>query len=204
LKATEIQKKLLHSLKFRKYNILSQWKNPIGTDTRHFFVDNLLPDDIVNEVFDAFPRDGIGFVQQHSFREKKQTLAQFSKLESSIQQIFEQITMVFQTPEVISAIGDLLSIPDLEADPSLYAGGASMMFEGDFLNPHIDNSHDANREKYRRLNLLFYVSPDWKIENGGNFELWDNKVEFPKTIISKFNRLVVMETNNLFIQKVLF
>jgi len=71
LKATEIQKKLLHSLKFRKNNILSQWKNPIGTDTRHFFVDNLLPDDIVNEVFDAFPRDGIGFVQQHSFREKK-------------------------------------------------------------------------------------------------------------------------------------
>ena len=37
------------------------------------------------------------------------------------------------------------------------------MFEGDFLNPHVDNSHDANREKYRRLNLLFYVSPDWKM-----------------------------------------
>ena len=70
-----------------------------------------------------------------------------------------------------------------------------MMFEGDFLNPHVDNSHDANREKYRRLNLLFYVSPDWKLENGGNFELWDNKVESPKSIISKFNRLVVMETN---------
>jgi len=77
----------------------------------------------------------------------------------------------------------------------LYAGDASMMFGGDFLNPHIDNSHDANREKCRRLNLLFYVSPDWKLENGGNFELWDNKVAFPKTIISKFNRLVVMETN---------
>ncbi len=27
----------------------------------------------------------------------------------------------------------------------LYAGGLSMMFEGDFLNPHIDNSHDAGR-----------------------------------------------------------
>ena len=139
--------------------------------------------------------DGRGFIQQRSFREKKRTLAEFSKLENSIQQIFEQITTVFQNPEVIRTIGDVLSIPDLEADPLLYAGGASMMFEGDFLNPHIDNSHDANREKYRRLNLLFYVSPDWKIENGGNFELWDNKVEFPKTIISKFNRLVVMETN---------
>ena len=55
MKATEIQKNLLHSLKLRRKNILSQWNNPIGTDTRHFFVDNLLPDDFVNEVFDAFP-----------------------------------------------------------------------------------------------------------------------------------------------------
>jgi Rps23 Pro-64 3,4-dihydroxylase Tpa1-like proline 4-hydroxylase len=195
MKATEIQKNLLHSLKLRRKNILSQWNNPIGTDTRHFFVDNLLPEGFVNEVFEAFPMDGRGFIQQRSFREKKRTLAEFSKLENSIQQIFKQITTVFQNPEVIRTIGDVLSIPDLEADPLLYAGGASMMFEGDFLNPHIDNSHDANREKYRRLNLLFYVSPDWKLENGGNFELWDNKVESPKSIISKFNRLVVMETN---------
>ena len=179
----------------REKYILSQWNKPIGTDTRHFFVDNLLPEGFVNEVFEAFPKDGRGFIQQRSFREKKRTLAQFSKLESSSQKIIEQITTSFQTPEVIRVIGDVLSIPDLEADPLLYAGGASMMFEGDFLNPHIDNSHDANREKYRRLNLLFYVSPDWKLENGGNFELWDNKVESPKSIISKFNRLVVMETN---------
>ena len=94
MKATEIQKNLLHSLKLRGENILSQWNNPIGTDTRHFFVDNLLPDDFVNEVFDAFPRDGKGFVQQNSFREKKRTLAQFSKLGNSIQQIFEQITNI--------------------------------------------------------------------------------------------------------------
>ena len=77
-----------------------------------------------------------------------------------------------------------------------------MMFEEDFLNPHTDNSRDINREKYRRLNLLFYVSPDWKFENRGNFELWYNKAEFPKTIISKFNRLVVMETNKQFFHSV--
>jgi len=163
MKEIELGYKIIHSLKFSKNNILSQWNNPIGTDTRHFLLDNLLPNEIVSEVYDAFPRDGIGFIQQRSFREKKQTLAQFSKLESSIQRIFEQITIVFQTPEVISTIGDLLSINDLEADPSLYAGGVSMMLEGDFLNPHIDKSHDANRKKYRRLNLLFYVSPDWKM-----------------------------------------
>jgi hypothetical protein len=58
-----------------------------------------------------------------------------------------------------------------------------------------DNSHDGERERYRRLNILFYVSKGWKLENGGNFELWDEARLTPKTIVSKFNRLVVMETN---------
>lgn len=63
------------------------------------------------------------------------------------------------------------------------------------LNPHIDNSHDGTRNLYRRLNLLYYVSPNWALENGGNFELWDPKVKTQKTIVSQCNRLVVMETN---------
>jgi hypothetical protein len=75
MNTSEIQEKLLHSLKLKENDILSQWNNPIGSETRYFIVDNLLPDDFVNKVFDAFPSDGIGFVQQHSFREKKRTLA---------------------------------------------------------------------------------------------------------------------------------
>ena len=72
MKAAELQEKILHTLKFQEKDILSQWNNPSGTETRHFFVDNLLPDDFVNDVFDAFPSDGVGFVQQHSFREKNE------------------------------------------------------------------------------------------------------------------------------------
>ena len=71
-----------------------------------------------------------------------------------------------------------------------------MMKNGDFLNPHIDNSHNSSRNKYRRLNLLFYVTPNWQESNGGNFELWNKKVTKPITVTSKFNRMVVMETTN--------
>jgi Rps23 Pro-64 3,4-dihydroxylase Tpa1-like proline 4-hydroxylase len=70
-----------------------------------------------------------------------------------------------------------------------------MMGKGDFLNPHIDNSHDSVRARYRRLNLLYYISRDWRDEYGGNFELWDPAVQRPTMITSKYNRLVVMETN---------
>ncbi|NVZ99640.1 2OG-Fe(II) oxygenase [Pseudomonas gingeri] len=100
-----------------------------------------------------------------------------------------------QHPSVVGKIAELVAIDGILPDPTLYAGGLSMMFKDDFLNPHIDNSHDAARALYRRLNLLYYVAPDWSLENGGNFELWDPQVKTQKTLVSKFNRLVVMETN---------
>ena len=70
-----------------------------------------------------------------------------------------------------------------------------MMVKGNFLNPHIDDSHDSERKYYRTLNLLYYVTPDWKPEYGGNLELWDKKVKKALVIPSLFNRLVIMETN---------
>lgn len=85
----------------------------------------------------------------------------------------------------------------MEPDQTLSRGGLSMMFKNDFLNPHIDNSHDANRKKYRRVNVLYYVSPNGSLENGGNLELWDADQKIPKTIISAQNRLAVMETNSI-------
>ena len=72
-----------------------------------------------------------------------------------------------------------------------------MMGENQFLNPHLDNSHDKDRNRWRVLNLLYYVTPDWKEEYGGNLELWPNGLkEKPVTIYSKFNRLVIMATHN--------
>ncbi|CAJ0709310.1 2OG-Fe(II) oxygenase [Ralstonia mannitolilytica] len=174
-------------------NIKYQWSHPEGTHTRHFYVDDLLPTAIAEEIYNSFPRDADGFFNRDSFREKKRTLTNLQ----SCAPILSDITYAFQDQAVIDKIGDLVSFVELDPDPSLYAAGLSMMFKEDFLNPHIDNSHDGDRKKYRRLNLLYYVSPDWSLENGGNFELWDKDVKKQKTIVAKFNRLLVMETNDI-------
>jgi Rps23 Pro-64 3,4-dihydroxylase Tpa1-like proline 4-hydroxylase len=70
------------------------------------------------------------------------------------------------------------------------------MAKDNFLSPHLDNSHDKDRQLWRVLNLLFYVAPDWKIENGGSLELWNNGLTGkPIVVESSFNRLVVMTTH---------
>mgnify|MGYP001368300502 CR=1 FL=1 len=183
--------KIIKRLNEDNDEIVSQWKKPIDTPTRHFFIDNLLPKIDVEDIYAAFPRDGEGFFSRKSFREKKSTSANLS----SFNNVLSDITCAIQDPRVTDRVSELCLMNDIEPDPTLYAGGLSMMFPNDYLNPHIDNSHDAKRRRYRRLNLLYYVSPDWALEYGGNFELWDENIKKPKTIVSHQNRLVVMETN---------
>jgi Rps23 Pro-64 3,4-dihydroxylase Tpa1-like proline 4-hydroxylase len=187
----ELAQIIVRSLLERREQILQQWQFPQGTTTRHFVVDDFLPVPIVEEIYAAFPKTGDGFHDRETFREKKRT----SKDLSNYDPILGEITYAIQEPNVVKTISNLVGFAAIEPDPNLYAGGLSMMFKGDFLNPHIDNSHDAQRDRYRRLNVLFYVSPDWKPENGGNFELWDESRKNAKTIVSKSNRLLVMETN---------
>ena len=172
-------------------DIVAQWREPQDTHTRHFVVDDLLPGPDAQAVFAAFPRNGEGFFDRATFREKKRTSADLSDHDP----VLADVTYALQDERVVARIGDIIGMETLEPDPKLYAGGLSMMFPGDYLNPHIDNSHDSDRTRYRRLNLLYYVSPDWQLEYGGNFELWNEAKTAPRTIVSHQNRLVVMETN---------
>ncbi|MCU7215096.1 2OG-Fe(II) oxygenase [Pseudomonas sp. VE 196-7] len=191
MEVTQIAALIVNRLDELSADIQQQWNNPDGTHTRHFVVDGLLTAEMAQNIFDAFPRNADGFFDRQSFREKKKTLTDLA----DYPQILSAITYAMQHESVVAKVAHLVGMKDIVPDPSLYAGGLSMMFKDDFLNPHIDNSHDGARNLYRRLNLLYYVSPNWALENGGNFELWDSKVKKQKTIVSQFNRLVVMETN---------
>lgn len=160
--------------------------------TAHFTaIDNLLPDDLAQKIYAAFPS-----VEEmrllDSFREKKYTSKSLDKFDSLI----SDITFAFQDERVIDAVSRITGIKDTVGDPHLYAGGISAMARGHFLNPHLDNSHDGEQKNYRVLNLLYYCTPDWKPENGGNLELWDSDVTESVEIPSLFNRLVLMATND--------
>ena len=97
---------------------------------------------------------------------------------------------------MVELIGKICQIDHLEPDASLYAGGLSLMKKNNFLNPHLDNSHDKDLNRWRVLNLLYYVTPNWQLKDGGNLELWPRGPKSdPITILSKYNRLVVMATH---------
>jgi len=191
MKHEEITHLAVARLQECREQIIESWNQPRRTSTRHFYVDNFFPLEIAQQAYAAFPKDADGFYSSKTFREKKRTSAHLDEYAP----ILGEITYALQDERLVNLIADLVGFDEIEPDPALYAGGLSMMFKGDFLNPHIDNSHDAKRDRYRRLNILYYVSPQWTFENGGNFELWDDTQTVPETIVSAENRLLVMETN---------
>ncbi len=171
--------------------IASDFSTEKGVKTRFCAIDDLLPVEVAKRVAAAFPpSDKMRLLD--SFRERKFT----SKSLGEFDPLIADITFAFQDDRVIDKIAEITGIRDAIGDPHLYAGGISSMARGHFLNPHIDNSHDAEQLNYRVLNLLYYITPDWRAENGGNLELWDEKVTAPVEIPSLFNRLVLMATGD--------
>lgn len=163
-------------------------KDKIG----YFYIDDVLPNELAQKCFEVFP-DKSDMRQLKSIREYKYVSAQMNKHHK----LLEQVIYAFQDPKVVELIGDICNIESLYADNSLYAGGLSLMAKDNFLNPHLDNSHDADRNRWRVLNLLYYVTPEWEKEDGGHLEIWPNgPKENPVMIESKFNRLIVMATHD--------
>lgn len=156
-----------------------------------FVLDDLLDPALASAIYRAFPPPG-AMVLKKSIREHKLVAVQMDRYE----RICEEIIYAFQDRRIVEALQRITGINELHADGQLYAGGLSLMAKGHYLLPHLDNSHDKDRSQYRVLNLLYYVTPDWQLDYGGNLELWDQGPKgSPRVIHSRFNRLVCMATD---------
>ena len=169
----------------------NQYRN--SSKINHIIIDDLLPLEIALKLDNHFPEK-----QNLSLLSGPQERKYVAVDWESKSKLVEECLYAFQDQRIINTISKVCQIEDLYGDPELYAGGVSFMNKGCFLNPHIDNSHDRLREKYRRLNLLYYVSTSLSnISDGGDLLLFPNGLKFDEIKISaKFNRLVIMRTDN--------
>ncbi len=169
----------------------SDFHRPRPIPTNYTIVDDLLPMAMAHRIHDAFPPVA-AMRRLSSRREQKYT----SKSLDDFDPLLTSIVFAFQDVRVVERIARLTDLRDVRADPDLYAGGISTMLAEDFLLPHIDNSHDRHQGLHRVLNLLYYVTPDWSEANGGGLELWDHETMERVEIAARFNRLVIMSTND--------
>lgn len=191
LNRTQLADLIYQKILDRKESLLLAFGNA-NNPIRYWFLDEVLPVEIAVQIAEVFPKPN-AMVLKKSLREDKYIAAQMNLYHP----LLEEIIYAFQDPRIVTLIGEICGIEKPIPDENLYAGGISLMGKNQFLNPHLDNSHDKDRNLWRVLNLLYYVTPDWEEAYGGNLELWPKGLsQSPITIHSKFNRLAIMETHS--------
>jgi hypothetical protein len=91
----------------------------------------------------------------------------------------------------------LTGIAHLLPDPHLVGGGMHLTLPGGLLGIHADFNWHKAIQAHRRLNLLVYLTPDWRAEYAGELELWDTTgTRQVRKVQPLFNRAVIFTTRS--------
>lgn len=162
-------------------------------DTRpywHCVVDDFFddPDSIANEFPDQ--TDPCWFSYDNPL-EIKQTCNDWHKFGPNVYAAFtELMSPVYATR--LSMQAGCLVVPDY----GLHGGGLHQHGSGGKLNVHLDYNLHPKLPLQRRLNLIVYLTKDWKDEWGGHLGLYENQTKLSKKILPKYNRAVIFDTRN--------
>ena len=105
--------------------------------------------------------------------------------------------MLINSRKFLLFLETLTGIETINPDPYFMGGGAMSCGNGGFLNIHADFNFHHKLQLWRRCNVLFYLTPNWKDEWGGKLELWSNdKKEKVVEIEPYFNRMVIFSTTS--------
>jgi hypothetical protein len=97
----------------------------------------------------------------------------------------------------IRFLEQLTGIEHLLPDPHLSGGGIHLSRHGGHLGVHADFNWHEQLQAHRRLNLLIYLTPDWRREYGGELELWScDGSKRERVVEPDFNRAVLFATRS--------
>jgi hypothetical protein len=92
---------------------------------------------------------------------------------------------------------DLTGINNLIPDPHFWGGGCHKIQKGGKLNLHVDYNVNKVTKKFRVLNLLLYLNPDWEDSWNGHLELWNRKEKKREHLIAPImNRAVIFNLSD--------
>lgn len=190
---------ILNFLDSKKYVNLAKKKNNLYKKNKpypHIVIDNFLPIKIANLLAKDFPKiENVN--KSWRIHKNKNVVRYFVEDSSMFRKNLKVFSMMLNSRNFLLFLETLTGINSIIPDPFFMGGGAMMTGRGGFLNVHADFNYHHKLQTWRRINALFYLTPNWKKNWKGNLELWSkNKKKKVKEIEPKFNRLVVFNTNS--------
>jgi hypothetical protein len=164
---------------------------------RHVSIDDFFTADFCRQLAASFPP----FDEKLALNEDGQVGAKAVHEQiASLGGAWKRLDDLVQGEEFRGLISAITGIRDLQYDPHYFGGGTHENLHGQGLDAHIDfNVHPVTRQ-HRRLNLIVYLSQEWRAEWGGSIQLHRNPYlpaaeDEVVSITPAFNRAVIFETN---------
>lgn len=164
---------------------------------RHVAIDDFFRLEVARDLLAAFP----AFDQELAMNENGEVGRKaVNEKVTALGPVYQNLDRLVQSPAFRELISRITGIPELQYDPHYFGGGTHENLHGQGLDAHVDfNFHPITRQ-HRRLNLIFYLTEDWRDEWGGSIQLHRDPYLPPSldeivTITPLFNRCVIFETN---------
>lgn len=164
-----------------------------GNPYPHIVIDNFLEQSYANKISKMFPELSNSWHEYKNPIEVKYAYDNINLLDEELKNYFYYLS----TPEVINKIKSITDIDELEYDEYLHGAGLHLHPRFGRLNLHLDYEKHPITGKERRLNIILFMSDNWKTEWNGANELWNTNVTecISKTEV-KFNRAIIFKTND--------
>lgn len=183
------------SVDFSKFD---SWKNEFkgAAPFDHVVIDDFLPKELAVALENDFPVDKLNELYSYNNPlEHKFASNNWNLFPPTTYSLFEYLN----SAAVVEKMSLLCGV-ELEADFGLHGGGWHIHGDGGKLNPHLDYSIHPKLGLQRKLNLILYLSSDWKEEYGGHLGLWSNDPslnqpsKLAREISVGFNKALIFDT----------
>jgi Rps23 Pro-64 3,4-dihydroxylase Tpa1-like proline 4-hydroxylase len=164
----------------------------------HIILDNFLDEKDALSIAHEFPSfdNNCWYAYENPLEIKKAT-NNWNHFGPNTYNFFSHILSESFTKKLESLLSENNTI-NLFPDIGLHGGGLHTHKNGGRLNPHLDYSIHPKLYLQRKINIIFYINPNWKTHYGGTLGLWSDKDGQPDELIQKvdclFNRALIFDT----------
>ena len=167
-----------------------------NTPYPHIIFDDFLPLDIAKIISSEYPNlnNTAESFKLHDHEYASRYLLEDTTKFSTNLQLFSN---AISSRSFLLFLETLTGIKSLIPDPYFMGGGAMVTNQGGHLNVHVDFNWHQKLQAWRRCNVLFYLTQNWREEYEGKLELWskDGNKKI-KDITPLFNRVVIFNTTS--------
>lgn len=162
----------------------------------HIVIDNFLDNELAEKIYSEIPNydNSEWSVFYNNPLEIKKTTNHWDKFKENTYKTFKYLN----SEDFLTKMRYITNCSELVADDGLHGGGWHCHGHGGKLNIHLDYNIHPKLKLQRKLNIIIYLTKDWKQEYNGALELWhgnhDTAISCEKTIDIKFNRAVIFDT----------